>query len=327
MPRVLVPLDGSGFGEVALPLATAIAHRSGSDLVLVTVHTSIPHLDVSRAAAAAVDAGLRAREEAYLQDVAEQVRRRFEISVISIVLDGAIVPAIVEHTLAHPPQLIVMSTHGRAGASRFFLGSAADRLLRELHCPFLLVRPGTRLTKGELPAAPQVLVPLDGSQLAESVIDEVARFFPPAMSAIHLVRVVVPIDIVPISLPVPLPPVSPELMDCQLAAARQYLDTVVLKLRQQHGWRVQGEVVVDRSPSAAVLEYAEKHHCDAIALATRGRGGVRRVLFGSVADKVIRGSATPVLVVNPLAGGFSRVLSEKLEAVGGEAAAIVEGWR
>jgi hypothetical protein len=51
------------------------------------------------------------------------------------------------------------------------------------------------------------------------------------------------------------------------------------------------------------------------------------VLFGSVADKVIRGAATPVLVVNPLAGGFSRVLSEKLEAVDGEAAAIVEGLR
>jgi nucleotide-binding universal stress UspA family protein len=324
MHPILVPLDGSDFGEIALPLAGAIAQRSGSDLELVTVHTSVPHLDVSHDTAAAIDAGLRAREEAYLQGVAEQVRRRFEIAVTPVVLEGAIVPAIVEHTLAHPPRLIVMSTHGRAGPSRFFLGSAADRLVRELHCPFLLVRPGTRLTKGELPAAAQVLVPLDGSQLAESVIDEVARFLPPTMSAIHLVRVVVPMDIVPVSLPVPLPPVSPELMDCQLAAARQYLDDVVRKLRQ-HGWKAHGEVVVDRSPSAAVLEYAEKRHCDAVALATRGLGEVQRVLFGSVADKVIRGAATPVLVVNPPAGGFSRLLSEQSKAVGAEAAAIVAG--
>ena len=67
--------------------------------------------------------------------------------------------------------------------------------------------------------------------------------------------------------------------------------------------------------------YAESHHCDAIALATRGLGGVQRVLFGSVADKVIRGAATPVLVVNPPAVGFSRVLSGELEEVGVAAAA------
>jgi nucleotide-binding universal stress UspA family protein len=320
MGRILVPLDGSGFGEIALPVAAAIAQRSGSELELVMAHTSVPHLDLSGGTEAEIDAALRGREGAYLKDVAEQVRRRFEISVTTSVLDGATVNAIVKHVVADPPQLIVMSTHGRAGASRFFLGSAADRLVRELHCPFLLVRLGTRLTKGELPEAAHVLVPLDGSQLAESVIDEMGRFFPPAMTAIHLVRVVVPIDFIPVSLPVPLPPVSPELLDSQLAAARQYLDAVVPKLRQ-HGWTVHQEIVVDRSPSAAVLGYAESHHCDAIALATRGLGGVQRVLFGSVADKVIRGAATPVLVVNPPAGGFSRVLSGELEEVGVAAAA------
>jgi nucleotide-binding universal stress UspA family protein len=326
MRRILVPLDGSGFGEIALPVAAAMAQRSDSELELVTVHTSVPHLDLSRGTEAAVDAGLRAREEAYLKGVAEQVRRRFEISVTATVLDGPTVSAIVRHTLTDPPRLIVMSTHGRAGASRFFLGSAADRLVRELHCPFLLVRPGARLTKDELPEAAHVLVPLDGSQLAESVIDEVARFFPPAMTAIHLLRVVVPIDLIPVALPVPLPPVSPEILDSQLAAARQYLDAVAPKLRR-HGWTVHLEVVVDRSPSGAVLRYAEGHHCDAIALATRGLGGVPRLLFGSVADKVVRGAATPVLVVNPPAGGFSGVLSAELEAVGAEPAAIVEGRR
>jgi len=320
MRRILVPLDGSGFGEIALPVAAAIAQRSGSELELVMVHTSVPHLDLSRATEAEIDAALRGREGAYLKDVAEQVRRRLEISVTPTVLDGATVSAIVKHVVADPPQLIVMSTHGRAGASRFFLGSVADRLVRELHYPFLLVRPGTRLTKDELPETAHVLVPLDGSQLAESVIDEVARVFPPATTAIHLVRVVVPIDLLPVGVPVPPPPVSPEIMDSQLASARQYLDAVVPKLRR-HGWTVHQEVVVDRSPSAAVLGYAEGHHCDAIALATRGRGGVQRVLFGSVADKVIRGAATPVLVVNPPAGGFSRVLSGELEEVGAAAAA------
>ncbi len=320
MRRILVPLDGSGLGEIALPVAAAIARRSGSELDLVMVHTSIPHFDLSGDPETGVDAALRASEEAYLSNVAEQVRRRFEISVTPAVLDGVTVGAIVKYTLTDPPQLIVMSTHGRAGASRFLLGSVADRLVRELHYPFLLVRPGTRLTKDELPETAHVLVPLDGSQLAESVIDELARVFPPATTAIHLVRVVVPIDLLPIGLPVPPPPVSPEIMDSQLAAARHYLDAIVLELRRQ-GWTVHQEVVVDRSPAAAVLGYAEAHRCDAIALATRGLGGIQRFLLGGVADKVVRGATTPVLVVNPPAGGFSRVLSGELEAVGAAAAA------
>jgi hypothetical protein len=60
-----------------------------------------------------------------------------------------------------------------------------------------------------------------------------------------------------------------------------------------------------------VLSYAEANECDLIALATRGRGGVQRLFLGSVADKVIRGAATPVLVVNPATGAFSRVLGER----------------
>ena len=61
------------------------------------------------------------------------------------------------------------------------------------------------------------------------------------------------------------------------------------------------------------MSYAEAHQCDLIAMATRGRGGVQRLFLGSVADKVIRGAAIPVLVVNPPAGAFSRVFGERPE--------------
>lgn len=120
------------------------------------------------------------------------------------------------------------------------------------------------------------------------------------MTAIHLVRVVVPIEIFPVGLPTPLPPMRADLLDQQLVAARQYVDDVAVRLRQQ-GWTAHPEVVVDSNPAAAVLKYAETHRCDTIALATRGLGGAQRVLFGSVTDKVIHGAAAPVLVVNPVA--------------------------
>jgi nucleotide-binding universal stress UspA family protein len=186
----------------------------------------------------------------------------------------------------------------------------ADRLVRELHCPFILVRPSTPPAEVELPAAARVLVPLDGSPLAESVLDEVERLFSPGLATLHLVRAVDPVAAFPIGAPMPLPPMELELVEVRRAAAEQYLESRAWKLRQA-GWHVEYEVVTEWNPATAVLSYAEAHECDLIAIATRGRGGAQRLLLGSVADKVIRGAATPVLVVNPAAGAFSRVLGER----------------
>jgi nucleotide-binding universal stress UspA family protein len=154
------------------------------------------------------------------------------------------------------------------------------------------------------------LVPLDGSPLAESVLDEVERLFSPGLTTLHLVRVVEPVAAFPIGAPMPLPPMEPELIVVRWAAAREYLEGVAWKLRQA-GWRVEYEIVTEWHPATVVLRYAEAHECDLIAIATRGRGGVQRLFLGSVTDKVIRGAVTPVLVVNPAAGAFSRVVGER----------------
>ena len=315
MRHFLVPLDGSGFGETALALAAAVAERKGRALEMVTVHPSTAHPDISATMSAEIETWSRTCAQAYLESMAEQARRRFNIELRTTVLEGGAATAIAEHALANPPELIVMSTHGRSGLS-LFLGSVADRLVRELHCPFILVRPSTPPAEVELPAAARVVVPLDGSPLAESVLDEVARLFSPRLATLHLVRAVEPVAVFPIGAPMPLPQgvLTVERM-CVLAgvrraAAREYLEGTAWKLRQA-GWRVEYEIVTEWHPATVVLSYAEAHECDLIAIATRGRGGVQRLFLGSVADKVIRGAATPVLVVNPAAGAFSRVLGER----------------
>jgi nucleotide-binding universal stress UspA family protein len=111
----------------------------------------------------------------------------------------------------------------------------------------------------------------------------------------------------------PLPAMEPDLTAARLASARRYLEETATKLRKA-GWRVEHEVVTEWTPSAGVLRYAEARHCDLIAIATRGLGGIQRMFLGSVADKVIRGAATPVLVVNPAAGAFSGLLGDQPEA-------------
>jgi nucleotide-binding universal stress UspA family protein len=310
MRHFLVPLDGSGFGETALALAAALAERKGRALELLTVRPSTAHPDISATMSVEIEKWSRTHARAYLESMAEQARRGFNIELRTTVLEGGAATAIAEYALANPPELIVMSTHGRSGASRLFLGSVADRLVRELHCPIILVRPSTSPAEVELPAAARVLVPLDGSPLAESVLDEVERLFSPGLTTLHLVRVVEPVAAFPIGAPMPLPPMEPELIVVRWAAAREYLEGMAWKLRQA-GWRVEYEIVTEWHPATVVLRYAEAHECDLIAIATRGRGGVQRLFLGSVTDKVIRGAVTPVLVVNPAAGAFSRVVGER----------------
>ncbi|HEX3233981.1 MAG TPA: universal stress protein [Gemmatimonadales bacterium] len=312
MRHLLVPLDGSGFGESALWLAAAIARRKGTKLELVTVHPAAVNPDISASVMAEIEAMSRAYTRTYLEGLAKQVHGRFHIEVSTTVPEGAAATTIVEHAQADPPELIVMTTHGRSGPSRHFLGSVADRLLRELHCPFLLVRPATKAVTSELPSAVRVLVPLDGSALAESVIDEVARLFSPSQVVLHLVRVVAPAEVFPIGAPMPLPPAGRNLTEVRLASAQRYLEGTAWTLRKA-GWHVEHEVVTAWTPSAVILSSAEAHRCDLIAMATRGLGGIKRMFLGSVADKVIRGATTPVLVVNPVAGAFSPTLGESLE--------------
>lgn len=310
MRHLLIPLDGSGFGETSLALAAGIAERKGCALDIVTVYAPTAHPDLSAPMSSEIGSWFRICAQEYLDSMTEEVRRRFNIEVRTTLLRGGAASAIAEHALADAPELIVMCTHARSGPSRLFLGSVADRLVRELHCPFLLVHPSTPAAEVELPAAAQVLVPLDGSPLAESVLDEVERLFSPGLASLHLVRAVDPVAAFPIGAPMPLPPIEPQLMEVRRAAAKAYLESRAWKLRQA-GWRVEYEVVTEWHAATVVLNYAEAHRCDLIAMATRGRGGVQRMFLGSVADKVIRGAAIPVLVVNPPAGAFSRVLGER----------------
>ena len=162
-----------------------------------------------------------------------------------------------------------------------------------------------------------ILVPLDGSPLAESVVDTMARFFPCDRATLRLLRVVSPAEVLPVGMAMPLPPMAPNWMEARLAGANAYLERTAAKLRRI-GWQVEHEVITDWQPSTAVLRAAADHRCDLIALATRGLGAVERMFLGSVADKVIQGAVTPVLVVNPSSGAASRLLMEQaeVEAVG-----------
>jgi nucleotide-binding universal stress UspA family protein len=298
---ILVPLDGSAFGEQALPLALSIARRAGAELHLLHVHQPVvvAFAEGPLLVGDQLDQEIRQRQQAYLDAVLRRLAAVSPVTARPVLLEGEVVPSLRGLVASAGVDLIVMTTHGRGPLARFWLGSVADELVRHLTVPVLLVRP----REGKSPAAAEpprhFLVPLDGSPLAERILEPAAKLAGLLGADCTLLRVVQPVYYLAPELggfggvgP------DPKLLRDLQAEAEAYLGAVAARLRQQ-GWPAQTEVRLQPHVPRAVLETAEARGCDLIALATHGRGGLGRALRGSVADKVIRGGVLPVLVYRP----------------------------
>ena len=148
----------------------------------------------------------------------------------------------------------------------------------------------------------RILVPLDGSELAEGVLPhaaDLAKGLQAEVVFIQVVNVLSPIQpMEPISGPAVMPLLSlPEDVEAERKAAEDYLSRVVTD------WRAMGinaccEVVLD-APASSIVGYARSHQVDLIAMSTHGRSGLSRLVFGSVAEQVVREAGIPVLLVKP----------------------------
>jgi nucleotide-binding universal stress UspA family protein len=293
---LLVPLDGSAFAEHALPFAASIARRAGASLQVVQAHVPVASFYIGSELAAdfTLDATIRENEVAYLDGVVKRLTENIPVRVSRTLVDGLIADAIHEQALAVGADLVVMATHGRGPLSRFWLGSVADALVRRLPMPILLVRPQEETANlATEVAVRRILIPLDGSDLAEQILEPATELGRLTQAEYTLLRVVEPFIPPPHHLPGPL--------FHQLAREAQiYVDGVAERLRGR-SLRVETKVVINGFAAAAILEEARVHATDLIALETHCRSGLARMLLGSVADKVLRGALTPVLLHRPLA--------------------------
>ncbi|HET9949005.1 MAG TPA: universal stress protein [Longimicrobiales bacterium] len=302
--EIVVPLDGSTFAEAALPLAAALSKRTKAEVHLVTVMEPIPPYAYSEWEPA-VEEQLRS----YLDDMAAKLAQRTGGEVSRGVHSGPVVETLLREVELRKADLVVMATHGRGALSRAWLGSVADRFLRQASTPVLLVRPEERdVEEGtEAQAEPRVafetiLVPLDGTDLSESVLDHAIAFGELFGSAFHLTRVVTyPLDVASPYVPLTVPPARDLLAEAK-ADALGYLEDKAERMRRR-GLRVTTSVAVDTQPGHGILAEAEAVGCDLVAMATHGRRGVGRLILGSAADKVLRGTRVPLLLYRPGAEG------------------------
>jgi nucleotide-binding universal stress UspA family protein len=284
--RVLVPLDGSGFAEQALPWARVLARRAGAGIELVRGHVLYALRDPAASWCPfdpAEETRWRQEEQLYLDNIARRLTVESPLVTSTALIDSLAADAILARVEASQADLVVMTTHGRGLLSRFFVGSVADELVRRAPVPILLVRP-RELTSGPFlePALENVLVPLDGSALAEQALGPALNLAGLMGARCTLLRIV---------------ELSGEAsQEAETAQAHMYLNGLARRLREQP---VPIEVLTVAAVQVADAIVRLAQASDLIALATHGRGGVQRLLLGSVADKVIRASCNPVLVYRP----------------------------
>jgi nucleotide-binding universal stress UspA family protein len=287
-----VALDGSDFAERSLPAAAAISRLFDATLALISVLPSRGALRVlpkGRSSGNPVEAG-QVETEAYLDRLAGAYRDQ-GVRTEYYVAAGPVAQAIDVLTIELNADLLIMSTHGRSGISRFMLGSNASAVIQGLRRPVLLLRPQA-LAGDSLPRIRRVLVTLDGSSFAERVLPWMQQVSTATGAEVLLLAVP----------EVPEPALYGAMADAvdELRAqaesnARRYLERTAASLRDL-GMHVQPLVEGSR-PAMAILDVAEREQVDLIMLATHGRGGMDRLMLGSVADRVIHHSRCPILLV------------------------------
>ena len=291
--RILVPLDGSELAEVALPYAEEFAGRLGSqiDLLYVSDSGKDPY---------------RRMHRLYLQKMVDRVKRGVkkyaagrasgDVKINPVIVTGRPADEIVEYTEKQNVGLIVMATHGKSGIRRWSMGSVAEKVVRATTRPLALIRakgaqPDVR-AKGILK---KILVPLDGSKEGESVLPYIEEIASKLQAAVSLLQV---IDVGYSTIAAEgysYLLYSERQMESFKQYARSYLNEVAARLKKS-GMAV--DIVVRPGKAAdEIVQFAEEAHTDLVAMATHGRSGVGRWVFGSVAERVLYEGNTPLLLV------------------------------
>lgn len=308
--KIIVPLDGSDLAERALPFAQFIAEALSIPMELVEAFNVLPpavHNRSSRMALEKMLAEQRRRSERYLSQIQERLQPS-SYPLTTATLAGWPEQAIVDRAGEDPGALIVMTTHGRGGLARWALGSVADRVLHGVSNPVLIVRAAaTEIVPAKVRT---ILVPLDGSDLAETCLEHAASLAEGLQASVSLVQTTHTQSyyrsrMVGSAVATGQSPDSwaNDLMRDDAIEVTDYLTQVQGRLAAERPEldRVETLHLRDDSPAQAIIDRTELQPT-LIVMTSHGRGGLGRLLLGSVADRVMRHSNAPVLVIRPHTG-------------------------
>lgn len=292
--RVLVPLDGSTLAEEILPLAERVSSGFNIPLHLLTV---IQQDSVAATSTAGPDASKKAAQKAQdylLRVVSERVSRSIRPDHVQMSVKIAkVADAIVQEADSLPQTLIALSSHGRSGLTRMVVGSVADKVLHGTTAPVFLYAPREDMPIRQVEELDTLIVPLDGSALAEQALPHAAALAKALQLRLVLIRVTSTLTDIAAD---GFYEVTQMLIDELEQEAIAYLDRQVATLQQQ------GLTEVDRrhltgAAARKIIDFARETPRSFVAMCTHGRSGVQRWALGSIADHVVSHVAVPVLVI------------------------------
>ncbi|HWC31431.1 MAG TPA: universal stress protein [Dehalococcoidia bacterium] len=290
--KALIPLDGSPLAEHALAYVSALRPLGVTEARLISAIELLP---------VAIRREYEDEEReynllsAYQQKVADDLRLHTGLEVSIEVVRGQAAEVILQDVRDYRPDYLIVSTHGSSGLSRLRFGSVADKVIRGADCSTLVVGPlaaeqDSWLESRLMPVFKSVLVPLDGSKLAEQALPEAESFADAFGAKLHVVTAVAAPFL---GLGEAWASSTRDVSDDPVAYAKQYLD----ELRQNRPALASSSVDVRMGPADQVLrEYIAENGIDLVIMTSHGRGGVVRTALGSTTDRLLGGPA-PILVV------------------------------
>jgi len=289
--HILVPLDGSSFAEQAIVAAKTLALTYNAKITLVSIlqaQSWFKMLPMSEEQRNQLDAGLQ-QKSAYLNKIAEKLTaENLDVQVAMRV--GPVAETLNTLSQEENVDLVVITTHGRSGVSRWLTGSVANRIIQLITRPTLVIRP-VETAKVIAPSFKKVLVTLDGSEFAERVLPYVRASTPFGSEIILL-------SIPEIPEAQAFGAVVEEIQALRREAEKKskiYLEGVAAALKEDG---IHARAVVSGSrPAETIISIMENEDVDLLMMSTHGRGGLDRLLVGSVADRIIQNTTRPVFLL------------------------------
>jgi nucleotide-binding universal stress UspA family protein len=288
---ILVPLDGSELSEGVLPYAAALARGIGAPLALLTAWEGAAEEFGAAYPSLAVDVEKAATDHfgKYLAEAAKRVTGAKCETMLRQGDASDVIPAAADEIGA---RMIAMATHGRSGIGRWLYGSTAGNVIRGAGVPVLAVGPqALQHPKAEV-AYRRLMVPLDGSEIAEAALPVASSIAAKLGARVTLVRA---LRYAAQAYPYTVTDAYIPQLDEELAeSAKAYLR----RCEEQVKGAKADAFVVRGAVAEGLIEFVDKEAIDLVVMTTHARTGVSRAALGSVADRMLQ-SAAPVLLLRP----------------------------
>jgi nucleotide-binding universal stress UspA family protein len=333
--RILVPLDGSPLAEGAIPHAELFARIFGSSIVLLQVLDPTSYQEMPHAVEPLRWQLRKAEAEAYMHGIAHRIRKNIgEKSLRSeeeektridySVREGKAAENIVDFAHAENIDLLVISTHGSSGLSRWNISSVTQKVINQIYLPILIVRAFNQPFSDEgIIRYRRILLPIDSSRRAECSLSagiQLARGETSPdyttqtaikKSTLFLAAVIRPPELpIPEPFPIEISQLTEKLLRRSHEAVNQYLQ----EMKERLPVECDTCVVESVSVASALQELADKEDIDMVILCAHGYSGHVTWPYGTVTRNYIEHGTKPLLVIQDVLRSQVRPTAAELAA-------------